>query len=160
MENSRTKIVLFIGAGFSAQSGFPNTRELNEKLLATPAGSAEPSVEASISEAIAQFWESVFAWKPGMKEPSLEDHFAQIDMAANSGHNLGPDYDSRKLRAIRRMTIHRLWSHIKRPDVSFAHDSVIHFVTQLNQTFAVTIITTNWDTHVEWIFYSEGTPFN
>ena len=160
MENSRTKIVLFIGAGFSAQSGFPNTRELSEKLLATPAGTAEPSVEAFISEAIGKFWEGVFAWKPGMKEPSLEDHFTQIDMAANSGHNLGTNYDSRKLRAIRRMTIHRLWSRIKRPDVAFADESVIRLVTQLYRAFEVTIVTTNWDTHVEWILDREGTDFN
>jgi NAD-dependent SIR2 family protein deacetylase len=95
MENSKMKIVLFLGAGFSVQSGFPSAGKINEQLLATPTGSSEPSVEEFISETIRKFWGKVFAWKRGMKEPSLEDHFTQIDMAAKSWHNLGPDYDSR-----------------------------------------------------------------
>jgi hypothetical protein len=115
MENSKMKIVLFLGAGFSAQSGFPGTGEITRLLLASPPGRAESSIEEFISETIGGFWRRVFAWSPGMKEPSLEDHFTQIDMAAKLDHNLGPYYDSRKLRAIRRMTIHRIWTQIRRP---------------------------------------------
>lgn len=160
MENLKTKIVLFLGAGFSVQSGFPSTGTLNERLLAAPAGSPEPSVEEFISETISRFWGKVFAWKRGMKEPSLEDHFTQIDMAAKSHHNFGPDYDSRKLRAIRRMTIHRLWSQIKRLDVPFADDCVVDLVTRLTRAFEVTVVTTNWDTHVEWILRQQCIDFN
>jgi len=160
MENSKTKIVLFLGAGFSVQSGFPSTGKLNEQLLATPAGSPEPSVEEFITETISKFWGRVFAWKRGMKEPSFEDHFTQIDMAVKSFHNLGPDYDSRKLRAIRQMTIHRIWSQIKRPEVPFPDDCVVVLLTRLTQAFEVTIVTTNWDTHIEWILDAQGTLFN
>ena len=125
-----------------------------------PAGSPQPTVEEFISETISKFWGTVFAWKPAMKEPSLEDHFTQIDMAAKSYHSLGRDYDSRKLRAISRMTIHRLWSQIKRPDQPFAHACARGLLTQLTETFEVTVITTNWDTHVEWILEGLGIDFN
>jgi hypothetical protein len=160
MENSKAKIILFLGAGFSVQSDFPSAVKINEQLLATPVGSPEPSVEEFISETIRKFWGKIFAWKQGMKEPSLEDHFTQIDMATKSCHNLGPDYDFRKLRAIRQMTIHRIWSQISRPRVPFPHDCVVHLLRNLGGAFEVTIVTTNWDDHIEWIRDSQNTGFN
>jgi NAD-dependent SIR2 family protein deacetylase len=90
MENSKMKIVLFLGAGFSVQSGFPSAGKINEQLLATPTGSPEPSVEEFISETIRKFWGKVFAWKRGMKEPSLEDHFTQIEWPRSLGTILDP----------------------------------------------------------------------
>jgi hypothetical protein len=39
----------------------------------------------------------------------VEDHFTQIDLAANSGHYLGHDYNPKRLRALRRFTIHRMF---------------------------------------------------
>jgi hypothetical protein len=160
MENSKSRIVLFLGAGFSAQSGFPSTGELNQQLLATPADSPEPRIETFISESIGKFWGQVFAWKRGMKEPSLEGHFTQIDMATKSYHNLGPAYDPRKLHAIRRMTIHRIWAKIKRPRSPFPDACVSELLTRLTREFEVVIITTNWDDHVEWILDAQCTPFN
>ena len=90
-----------------------------------------------------------------MREPSFEDHFTQIDMAVNSGHNFGPDYDSAKLRAIHKMTIHRIFGWLRKPKGLPDYDAA-GLVVRLSRTFEVTIITTNWDTHVEWILNAEG----
>jgi hypothetical protein len=123
MEHLKTKVVLFLGAGFSAQSGLLKTNQLMEKLLTTPEDSLEGGIEEFISDTIKKFWEKVFAGKP-----SLEDHFTQIDMAAQSGHTLGRNYDSTKLQAIRRLTIHRIFSWLKNPEAPFPNDVVCRVV--------------------------------
>src|ERR1022692_3254157 len=155
MEAPKTKVVLFLGAGFSVPSGYPCTAQLNKTLLETPAGSRDVRVEQFITATIRKFWETVFAWRSGMREPSFEDHFTQIDMAVNSGHNFGPDYDSAKLRAIHKMTIHRIFGWLRKPKGLPDYDAA-GLVVRLSRTFEVTIITTNWDTHVEWILNAEG----
>src|ERR1022692_1153992 len=143
-------VVLFLGAGFSVPSGYPCTSDLGRKLLETPADSRDVRIEKFISITIAKFWEKVFAWRPGMTKPSLEDHFTQVDMAVKSGHSLGPDFDSTKLRAIGQVSIHRILSLLRKPK-GLPDDAVYSLVRRLSQTFEVTIITTNWDTHVESI---------
>jgi NAD-dependent SIR2 family protein deacetylase len=161
MEAPKTKVVLFLGAGFSVPSGYPCTAQLNKTLLETPAERRDVRVEQFITATIRKFWETVFAWRSGMREPSFEDHFTQIDMAVNSGHNFGPDYDSAKLRAIHKMTIHRIFGWLRKPKGLPDYDAA-GLVVRLSRTFEVTIITTNWDTHVEWILNAEGPglPFN
>jgi len=160
MESPKTKVVLLLGAGFSAPSDLLTTRKLSEKLLDTPVGSPGGGIEEFISATIKKFWEKVFGWMPGMANPSLEDHFTQIDMATKSGHNLGCDYDPTKLHAIRRLTIHRVLCWLKNPDSPFPADCVDQVLRRLLQAFDVTIITTNWDTHVEWILDAQCTDFN
>jgi hypothetical protein len=150
MEGSKTKVVLFLGAGFSVPSGYLSTNQLNERLLDIPAERRDIRLEEFISATIGNFWEKVFAWRRGMTQPSLEDHFTQIDMAVKSGHSLGPDYDSTKLRAIHKITIHRILSLLRKPN-GLPEDAVYRVLTRLNQAFEVTIVTTNWDKHVECI---------
>jgi NAD-dependent SIR2 family protein deacetylase len=159
MEGSKTNVALFLGAGFSVPSGYPCTAQLNENLLETPPFSRDIRVEKFITAAIRRFWDTVFAWRPGMREPSLEDHFTQIDMAVKSGHGLGPDYGSTKLGAMRRLTIHRIFSWLRRPK-GLPEDAVYALLRRLSHAFEVTIITTNWDTHVECIFEDAQLPFN
>src|SRR5882724_6852538 len=104
------KLVLFLGSGFSAELGLPVTSKLQDKLLEVTAGPAvEVRREAFISNTISTFWKEVFGWTKSRIPPSLEDHFTQIDLAANSGHYLGRVYGPKKLRALRRMTIHRVF---------------------------------------------------
>jgi hypothetical protein len=161
VECSKTKVVLFLGAGFSVPSGYPCTAQLNKTLLDTPTDSRDIRIEEFISTTIGKFWEDVFAWRRGTTKPSLEDHFTQIDMAVKSGHGLGPDYDSAKLRAIHKMTIHRIFSWLRKPKGLPDYDAG-GLIVRLSRTFEVTIITTNWDTHGEWILDAEGPgiPFN
>ena len=161
MEAPKTKVVLFLGAGFSVQSGYPSTKQLNEKLLDMPADSRDVRIEKFISITIAKFWEKVFAWRRGMTQPSLEDHFTQIDMAMKSGHSLGPDYDSTKLHAVRKLTIHRILCLLRKPK-GLPDDTAHELLVRLARTFELTTITTNWDTHVEWILDATmpSIPFN
>ena len=113
------KLVLFLGSGFSAELGLPVTSKVQDKLLEVTANSpGEARREEFISNTISTFWKEVFGWTESRNRPSLEDHFTQIDLAANSGHYLGRIYGPKegqqyscpkKLRALRRMPIHRIF---------------------------------------------------
>lgn len=141
-------LVLFLGSGFSAAVGLPTTNQLSEKLLEMPARvSLRPEVESFITETIVKFWQTIFGWSPGKREPTFEDHFTQIDLAANTGHQLGPSYSPKELRAIRRMTIHRVFTLLE------SRGSLVNVIHRLfralNDRFELTIITTNWDCEAE-----------
>lgn len=153
------KLVIFLGSGFSAELGYPTTGQLQEKLLDS-LGYADDVIrrEEFISERIREFWRDVFGWKDGQSPPALEDHFTQIDMAANSGHNLGQKYDPRKLRAIRRMTIHRVFKLL---DIRLnAPEPARELLQRLASTHELTVITTNWDIAVEKLLQEGHQGFN
>lgn len=153
------KLLLFLGSGFSAELGLPTTQQLRDRLLETPGNDPEVQRrEQFISKRIREFWQEVFGWNQGCPTPSLEDHFTQIDLAANSGHHLGHLYSPRKLRAVRRMTIHRV---LKLLDVRPAPSPPIdRFFRQLTQRFQITIVTTNWDIITERSLEQQHHPFN
>jgi hypothetical protein len=100
----------------------------------------------------------VFGWRAGKQPPSLEDHFTQIDLAANSGHHLGPSYDPKRLRAVRRMTIHRIFTLLKSRGIRDAH--VVELFQRMNDVFDIAFVTTNWDTEAESCLGMMGIPFN
>src|SRR5665213_1803107 len=107
----KPKVILFLGSGFSAALNLPTGEQLSNKLMESfGATQLTNPIEHFISITISEFWKTVFGWSPDMEPPALEDHFTQIDMAANLGHHLGSYYGPRELRAIRRMTIHRIFS--------------------------------------------------
>ena len=153
------KLLLFLGSGFSAEFGLPTTQQLRDRLLETPGNDPEVQRrEQFISKTIGEFWQEVFGWNHGCPTPSLEDHFTQIDLAANSGHHLGPHYGPRKLRAVRRMTIHRV---LKLLDVRPAPSPLIdRFFRQLTERVGLTIVTTNWDIITERSLEQHHHPFN
>lgn len=152
-------MTLFLGSGFSVGFGLPTTKQLQERLLRVP-GKA-PDVlrrEHFISTQLRRFWEDVFGWAPGHPVPSLEDHFTQIDLAANSGHHLGPAYPPKLLRALRRFTIHRVFKILDRaPKPAGPIDA---FLRRLNEMFRLSIVTTNWDLMVERSFERSNIEFN
>jgi len=142
-------IALFLGSGFSASLGLPVTSKLQDSLLDSPTG-ANPEVvlrEQFISGAIARFWRDVFGWNGSGLRPSLEDHFTQIDLAANTGHYLGHTYSPKKLRAVRRMSIHRALQLVDRQPSDTSR--VERLLQLLTNNFPVSIITTNWDIMAE-----------
>src|SRR5258708_2285127 len=109
---TKTRVVLFTGAGFSVPFELPTTADLGETLL-DHGGPHSNALELFISDKIGEFWGTVFGWRPeSSTSPTLEDHFTQIDLAANSGHHLGPLYGPKKLRALRKMTIHRIFTRL------------------------------------------------
>lgn len=156
---SKTKVVVFLGSGFSAALDLPTTDQLSERLLEyTGDIPAIKPLEQFISARICEFWTTVFSWRPGMRPPTLEDHFTQIDMAANSGHHLGPIYGPSKLRAIRRMTIHRIFTLLKTRGIQ--DQRIVAFFKHLNEALDVTFVTSNWDTEAESYLDLLGVRFN
>src|SRR5271165_2110059 len=142
-EESKTKAVVFLGSGFSAALGLPTTAQLSEKLLGSSNTLRADPLEEFISGIICEFWKKVFGWSTGGRSPTLEDHFTQIDMAAYPGHHLGPEFSPRKLRAIRRMTIHRVFSLLKTG--GFTADPVCKFFETLNRAFNTVRSEVAWD---------------
>ena len=153
------KLVLFLGSGFSGELGLPVTSKLQDELLeVTTHSPGEERREAFISNILATFWKEVFGWSESRKRPSLEDHFTQIDLAANSGHYLGRIYGPKKLRALRRMTIHRVFRLLDIEPHAAPH--VDTFVRQLTDAFDVSVVTTNWDIMAERCLERERVLFH
>jgi hypothetical protein len=81
----------------------------------------------------------------------LEDHFTQLDMAANTGHQLGSVYLPKQLRAIRRWSIHRIFTLLKSQESR--SECVTKVLGALDDAFGMTVVTTNWDTEAESCIY-------
>jgi len=106
------KTVLFVGAGFSKASGIKSTKELEECFLNFSLNTVTPEpLQNQITEILKKYYRLVFGWEDVGQYPSLDDHFTTLDLTANSGHNIG-EYTPRKLRAIRRLSIHRVFDII------------------------------------------------
>ena len=102
--------VLFAGAGLSAVAGLPTTRKLTDQFLSLgQTGATRLPLQTAISRELRDYWEMVFGYVEGDRKPSFEDHFPALDLSINSGRNLGTNYSPKKLRAIRRLSIHRVF---------------------------------------------------
>lgn len=113
-DENKMKLTLILGSGFSKAARLPNTNEIVNDFLTSPVGFESYELEEKIIEILKQFWRDVFGYNGGNSKPTLEDHFTVLDLAANSGHQLGPNYTPKKLRAIRRMSIHRIFKILDR----------------------------------------------
>ena len=138
--------------------GLPVTSKLQDQMLHSPGGNPEEvERERFITHVIAQFWKDVFGWTGSGLRPSLEDHFTEIDLAANTGHYLGHAYSPKKLRAIRRMSIHRALKLLDLPPtITTAHQRLFSVLTN---TFPISIVTTNWDIMAERCLQRQGILF-
>jgi len=155
---SAEKLIMLLGSGFSVDFGLPVTSKLQEKLLEVTANDPrEAQREEFISRTIASFWKDIFGWAESLEPPSLEDHFTQIDMAANSGHYLGRLYGPKKLRALRRMTIHRVFKLLDVEPKPAQHIDAL--LQQLRSAFELSIVTTNWDIMAERCLERAGAAF-
>lgn len=111
MDDSRPKVALIVGAGYSKGMGGYTTAELADQFLAEPKSQYLPrGTEREVTRLLKKFWGSAFGFDGGGRRPSLSDHFTVIDLAANSGHSLGAAYDAARLRAVRRLSLHRLFA--------------------------------------------------
>lgn len=138
--------VLIAGAGLSAVAGIPTTNQLTKKFLTQPPTQATPApLQEAISEELHRYWKAVFGYRSD--EPSFEDHFTVLDLAANTGHHLGTRYSPKRLRAIRRLSIHRVFEIL---DQEFTFNDALHrFLGKLQRGRNNGIITTNWDIVLE-----------
>jgi len=153
---SKPKLALILGSGFSKEAGLPTTNDIPNMFLNTPKKEKEPQnlptgVGDEISRILKDFWKEVFAYDgKSTPSPSIEDHFTLLDLAANSGHHLGKIYSPKKLRAIRRMSIHRIFSIVTadRQESECIHN----LLEELNKKYKnsdLSIVTLNWDIVIE-----------
>jgi hypothetical protein len=145
---SKPRITLIVGAGFSCEAALPSTQTLSEQFLEpVPDGVVPIEVEQEISKHLDKFWREVFDYANDKPKPFLEDHFTAIDLAANTGHNLGPSYSPRKLRAIRRLSIHRVFQIL---DLRYRQsDSITSLLEELSNRADLSIVSVNWDVVME-----------
>lgn len=144
----KPKLSLILGAGFSCEASLPSTAQLSEQFIAlSTIDTAHPVIEQEITERLTAFWQNVFSYRNSAVKPALEDHFTAIDLAANSGHHLGTDYSPRKLRAIRRFSIHRAFKIL---DTRYRSSEPIRTILgRLNETTQLSVVSVNWDIVVE-----------
>ena len=150
---------MIVGAGFSRPAGLPLTSELSSLFLTLSETFPTPlDVQQVISEELTRFWEDVFGFEGDDQHcPSFEDHFTAVDLAANAGHHL-VHYSPAQLRALRRMSIHRVFDVL---DASYTGSLVLE---RLLEAFAsserTVMISTNWDVVVENHLVYSSTPYN
>jgi hypothetical protein len=147
-----------VGAGFSVPAGVPPTSQLSQQFLSFNRDwpTAEP-VQQVISENLRLYWNDVFGFSNGGSVPSFEDHFTLLDLAANVGHNLGHAYTPGRLRALRRISIHRVFEIL---DVAYRQNKAIRrFLRALTQGEGSSVISLNWDIVVENHLLALRVPF-
>ena len=133
---------MIVGAGFSAEAGVPSTNQLARRFLGTPGGASSP-IDDAITQALTSFWDKVFG-AGTVTQPTLEEHFTVLDLAANTGHHLGRAYAPRKLRAIRRLSIHRTFQVLDRKyRPSSTIERLLRQLTKVDRRLS--IISLNWD---------------
>ena len=139
--------MLIAGAGLSAVCGLPTTHGLTADFLTLPTTEAtDQRLQSAISKQLRRYWGTVFGYDSG-EPPSFEDHFTLLDIAANSGHQLGTSYSPKQLRAIRRLSIHRVFDIL---ELRFKTNATLsQFLGSVASCSSNAIITTNWDLAIE-----------
>lgn len=139
------KIGLIVGAGLSCEAGLPASEMLPAMILG--GGRWEGKPQEQLTAKLVEFWREAFGCGPG-GAPSLADHFTALDLAANSGHQLGPNWPPRTLRALRRLTIWRLFKILSEPGDGNVVPSLLARLGSGGQEPAV-IVSLNWDLVLE-----------
>ena len=102
--------LFIVGAGFSSYAGLPLTNQFTKKLLDVK-GLKLDGPSNRIVPFLQKFVENTFGHLPKSSPndwPHLEDIFTCIDLSANTGHHLGPNYSPSDLRTVRRALIVRI----------------------------------------------------
>jgi hypothetical protein len=147
--------VYIVGAGFSHYAGLPLQADFTKALL-EPRDDEEYTLLPLI-EHLSRFVSAAFGHSKSAAFtfwPNLEDVFTNIDMAANTGHHLGPDYAPSKLRTTRRVLLARMMCMLQER-LSKAEARKGPEWAQLNKLFKEldiensAFISMNWDTVIE-----------
>jgi hypothetical protein len=138
-------VALVLGAGFSKCAALPLQAEFPKRLLNHP---VDDPLNQRITEALEEFLRLTFGWQRGDDLPSLESIFTLIDLSANTGHHLGYHYSPRKLRALRRLLIYRVFSIL---DLEFKPSKDIKGLLNavLPKSVNPAFIVLNWDIVLE-----------
>lgn len=101
--------LFIVGAGFSSNAGLPLTDGFTQEILdVEKLGLKGPSRD--MVKYFSDFVDKTFgngSSKPPNTWPTLDDIYTLVDLSANTGHHLGPDYSAANLRTIRRALIVR-----------------------------------------------------
>jgi NAD-dependent SIR2 family protein deacetylase len=141
--------VVIVGAGFSAAAGIPLTSALLDAFpQSDPTPTTAAALQTEISRQLTKFWKMAFGWRDSSGcTPTFEDHFTLVDLAANTGHHIGWFYSPARLRAIRRLSLHRVFETL---DVRFnPNPHIARLMKELADGQRNAIVSTNWDIVVE-----------
>jgi len=144
-DHDKPHVVIILGAGFSHCASLPLQAQFAAELLTNDPDDRRNRV---ITAAIEDFLAFTFGWERGTPMPALEDIFTMIDLSAGTGHALGTPNTPRRLRALRRLLIHRVFSILDRrfhhaPEIDDFLSRV--FARDANASFIVL----NWDMVLE-----------
>lgn len=148
--------VLIVGAGFSKNAGLPLVSDFTTELL-NIRGLHLDGPNARLVAFIKSFVNTTFgegADRAPDQWPDLEDVFTLVDLAANSGHHLGPQYPAARLRLVRRAVIARTIRMLDRSyaaGVKVATDDRRALDTVIDRLNLedVSILSMNWDSVIE-----------
>lgn len=104
------KNLLIVGAGFSVNAGLPLASDFTHELLKLRGMRLDGPSQKLVSH-IREFVNAAFGEgreRSAKQWPDLEDLFTVVDLSANTGHHLGPNYSAADLRVVRRATIVRI----------------------------------------------------
>lgn len=146
--NTRLKTVYILGAGFSCYAALPTQQEIIQHLLEHQNLSGPQDINEIITAIIQTFLREVFHLRNiADGAPYLEDIYTCIDLAAQSGHFLGPHYTPKKLQAIRQFLTHRVFQILeKRYQPS---QTITNLLTNVLHTEICAFIPLNWDLVLE-----------
>jgi hypothetical protein len=152
---SKRTHVYIVGAGFSKYAGLPLQSGFTEALLASRDEKTHP-MHPLIGH-LATFIHDTFdhsesAWAKHW--PNLEDLFTNIDLAANTGHHLGPTHPPSALRMTRRVLLARMMYMLHERYVEAERNKdddwkkVDGFFKKLDLDHSA-FVSINWDTVIE-----------
>ncbi len=162
MSKSSIDHLIVAGAGFSHNAGLPLASDFTRAMLDV-ANLKKDGPSAILVEFATSFVDHVFgdgATLSADRWPPLEDLFTIVDLAANTGHNLGNKYSASDLRTVRRALIVRLIRMLaiahrsKRDAPDEQYRTLVQVLKQLD-TDTVGLLNMNWDTVVEEIIAKE-----
>ncbi len=143
------KTTVILGAGFSKNSGVPVQLEFSNYLIEDY---AIGDFDEAVSKIIERYMKNVFGYSKGNTCPQLEDILTSIDIAINSGHNLGAEYSYAHLEVIRKIVVYRIISILEGFYKYSKHTA--KFVRVLLRGYdEVDFVVLNWDTILEKYIY-------
>ena len=162
MMASSIEHLVIAGAGFSYNLGLPLATGFTRELLdVTRLKTDGPNT--ILVEAMRSFVDNVFGGGLPLTPdewPQLEDLFTTIDLAANTGHNLGSMYSASDLRTMRRALIVRLIRMLaiafraKRRAPDDPYKRVVELLNNI-ETSKVGFLSMNWDLTIEQLIIEE-----
>lgn len=148
--------VFIVGAGFSFHAGLPLTGNFTRALLDV-SGLKEDGPSTLQVNLLKDFVRKAFKHATNADAkywPYLEDIFTTIDLSANTGHHLGPDFSPSQLRTLRRALIVRIIRmlsqrykrRLESPDDDW---NALETFFSLVETERSAFLSMNWDTVIE-----------